>query len=138
MDNTNRSFDFGFGPVSAHRHANGGGWVADTARVSDTAFIGPEARVYDKARVCGEAQVCGEALVCHTTVQISGYEFLLTVLDNQVQIGCKTVKPDDDLTPDIFPEESCPRLRAAAPNIIQLVLAHWAFCKTGVKPCAES
>jgi hypothetical protein len=44
------SFDFGFGPVSAHRHTNGGGWVADTAIVEATAFVGPEALVYDKAR----------------------------------------------------------------------------------------
>jgi len=24
-------FDFGAGPVPAHKHKNGGGWVADTA-----------------------------------------------------------------------------------------------------------
>ena len=131
------SFDFGFGPVSAHRHTNGGGWVADTAIVEATAFVGPEALVCGEARVYGEAhvydkaQVCGKALVCHTPVLISGYEFSLTILDSQVQIGCKTVKSAEDLTPDIFPEESCPRLRSAAPNIIPLVLAHWACCKTG-------
>ena len=49
----------------------------------------------------------------------------------RTRIGCKTVKSAEDLTPDIFPEESCPRLRSAAPNIIPLVLAHWACCKTG-------
>lgn len=26
-----KTFDFGFGPVPAHWHPNGGGWVADTA-----------------------------------------------------------------------------------------------------------
>jgi hypothetical protein len=56
-------FDFGAGPVPAHRHANGGGWVADSATVADSAYVGPNARVYDKARVAGEARVYGEAQV---------------------------------------------------------------------------
>jgi hypothetical protein len=51
-----RKFDFGAGPVPAHKHKNGGGWVA---------FVGPDARVYDNAQVCGNAL----ALVCgHTRV----------------------------------------------------------------------
>jgi hypothetical protein len=35
-------FDFqdGIGPVPAHRHINGGGWVANTAFVAETAFVG--------------------------------------------------------------------------------------------------
>lgn len=40
------TYDFGNGLVPAHKHVNGGGWVADTANVSDTAFIGEEAHVY--------------------------------------------------------------------------------------------
>jgi len=28
--------DFGSGPVPAHQHKNGGGWVADTAFVAET------------------------------------------------------------------------------------------------------
>ncbi len=47
------------GPVSAHRHANGGGWVADTASVATTAYIGPNAQVSGNARVFGNAQVSG-------------------------------------------------------------------------------
>lgn len=47
------TFDFGNGPVPAHKHPNGGGWVADTVEVADTAFIGPKARVFDNARVLG-------------------------------------------------------------------------------------
>lgn len=39
------TYDFGNGLVPAHKHVNGGGWVADTANVSDTAFIGEEALV---------------------------------------------------------------------------------------------
>ena len=64
------TFDFGFGPVPAHKHANGGGWVADTAHVSESAYVGSDARVYGNARVCdnawvyGDARVYGDALVC--------------------------------------------------------------------------
>ena len=41
------TFDFGFGPVSAHRHPNRGGWVADTAEVAG------DARVYGIMRSDG-------------------------------------------------------------------------------------
>ena len=71
------TFDFedGNGPVPAHRHPKGGGWVADTAYVSETAFVGPNAQVYgeawvygkawvyDEAHVYGEAHVVGEAQI---------------------------------------------------------------------------
>ena len=58
-------FDFedGNGPVRAHRHSNGGGWVADTATVDDTAYVGPDARVYGNAEVSGYAEVSGNARV---------------------------------------------------------------------------
>lgn len=73
---TTYDFGDGNGPVPAHQHANGGGWVADTATVEDRAYVGPNAQVYGSARVCGEARVygsarvsdsalvCGEARVC--------------------------------------------------------------------------
>lgn len=37
--------DFGDCPVPAHRHGNGGGWVAETARVDETAYVGRAADV---------------------------------------------------------------------------------------------
>jgi UDP-3-O-[3-hydroxymyristoyl] glucosamine N-acyltransferase len=60
------TFDFndGNGPVPAHRHENGRGWVADTASVDASAFVGDRARVYGDAWVCDNAQVCGDAWVC--------------------------------------------------------------------------
>ena len=58
------TFDFGLGPVPAHRHKNGGGWVADTAHVADDAYVGPNARVFGQAQVYGEARVSGQAWVC--------------------------------------------------------------------------
>ena len=71
------TYDFldGAGPVPAHQHSNGGGWVADSTRVVASAYIGPDAKVYgnavvsdiawvyDNARVYGNAQVCGNAKV---------------------------------------------------------------------------
>lgn len=59
------TFDFrdGNGAVAAHQHANGGGWVADTAAVSKSAYVGPTAKVYGEARVYGNAQIAGCAQV---------------------------------------------------------------------------
>ena len=70
-------YDFGDGPVPAHKHPNGGGWVADTATVDESAYIGPDAKVYDSARVYGiahvygSARVSGGALVCGSA-RVSG------------------------------------------------------------------
>ena len=38
-------------------HANGGGFVADSAKVDATAYVGPEAMVLGKAKVLGNARV---------------------------------------------------------------------------------
>jgi carbonic anhydrase/acetyltransferase-like protein (isoleucine patch superfamily) len=52
-----------------HQHKNGGGFVANTARVADTVFVGPHALVYGQAelseRVCvvDSAQVSGHAVL---------------------------------------------------------------------------
>ncbi len=51
------TFDFGDGPVPAHQHNNGGGWVADTAHVDDTVYVGPDARVYGEARVLNGVKI---------------------------------------------------------------------------------
>ena len=76
-------FDFedGNGPVPAHRHLNGGGWVAKTAYVAPTVFVGKDAQVYgcaqatgyarifdharifDRARICDRARISGRAQV---------------------------------------------------------------------------
>ena len=62
-------FEDGLGPVSAHQHPNGGGWVADSATVADTAYVGPSAHVgglaivTDSAIVAGKASVGGSAIV---------------------------------------------------------------------------
>ena len=52
MDN---KFDFEQcdNPIPAHRHKNGGGWVAETAQVADTVYVGPMAVVYGRANIKG-------------------------------------------------------------------------------------
>ena len=61
------TYDFGSGPVPAHRHTNPdgklGGWVADTATVTPTARIGKNAKVSGNAQVSGYAQVFGDAVL---------------------------------------------------------------------------
>jgi hypothetical protein len=54
------NFGDGHGPVAAHRHANGGGWVADTATVSDSAYVGPVSQVMPVFRVMFGCRVFGE------------------------------------------------------------------------------
>lgn len=74
-------FDFGdgHGEVTAHRHSNGGGTVADSADVSESAFVGPDSHVSGDAVVRGGAEVhfshvmgCAvvdnNAVVAHSTV----------------------------------------------------------------------
>ena len=58
-----QTFNFGQGPVPAHKHKNGGGWVADSARVDDSAYIGPNAVVYDQARVLNGVHIFDHAKV---------------------------------------------------------------------------
>lgn len=43
--------------IAGHAHANGGGFVADTATVAPTAFVGKGAAVLDGARVEGNARI---------------------------------------------------------------------------------
>jgi acyl-[acyl carrier protein]--UDP-N-acetylglucosamine O-acyltransferase len=50
-----------------HRHPNGLGWVANTAKVDPSVYVGPHALVYgqaeltDKVRILDVAQVSGHA-----------------------------------------------------------------------------
>jgi hypothetical protein len=57
-------FKDGKGRVFAHRHDNGGGWVADTAWVAPTANVTRNAQVYDFARVHDRCRVSGRGHVC--------------------------------------------------------------------------
>jgi hypothetical protein len=49
--------------VAGRAHPNGGGFVANTAKVDPTAYVGPDAQVLGKAKVLGHARVEGYAVV---------------------------------------------------------------------------
>jgi carbonic anhydrase/acetyltransferase-like protein (isoleucine patch superfamily) len=59
-------FGDGLGKVFAHRHSNGEGWVADTARVGEKVFVGKRAKVYHYATVDDDCAVTDSARVCGT------------------------------------------------------------------------
>ncbi|MCX6344868.1 MAG: DUF6055 domain-containing protein [Armatimonadetes bacterium] len=49
--------------VAGKAHANGGGFVADSATVAETAYVGPNAQVLGKASVQGKARIEDYAVV---------------------------------------------------------------------------
>jgi len=59
MNVKTETHDFGdsSGPVPAHKHPNGGGWVANTAKVHKTAHVGPRAQVFGETQVSGNKKI---------------------------------------------------------------------------------
>ena len=55
-------------PEGGKFHANGGGWIADTATVDATAYVGPNARVLGEAKVLGNARIEDFALITGNAV----------------------------------------------------------------------
>ena len=47
----------GYSKGSGHIHANGGGWVADSASVADSVYVGPDAMVLGNATLTGNVRV---------------------------------------------------------------------------------
>ncbi len=76
------TFDFrdGEGPVPAHQHSNGGGWVADTAVVSKTVYVDMDARVYDNASVRGWVSL-------HDSVRVHGMACLDGAMNIYDEVG---------------------------------------------------
>ncbi|WAW95395.1 Svx/AvrXca family virulence/avirulence protein [Xanthomonas citri pv. malvacearum] len=68
------------------RHANGGGWVANTANVASTAYVGARARVLG-GNVLGNARIEGRATVLGGTVQGNAVLGGLTVWHPGATIG---------------------------------------------------
>jgi hypothetical protein len=91
-------FKDGKGKVFAHRHDNGGGWVANTATVAETvkvtrnAQVFDFARVYDTCRIEGTSRVFGHATL-HNNVRVCGNAMVgnWAVIRNNVQLGHKVV-----------------------------------------------
>ena len=104
------TFDFGDGNgfVPAHRHPNGGGWVADSIIISPGIYIGPRARIYGGEISGGEiyggvisggviyggvisgGEISGGAWGDINPVQIQGSrDFVIEAHDNQIRVGCE-------------------------------------------------
>lgn len=76
-------FKDGNGRVPAHKHDNGGGWVADTAIVDPGVYVGARCEIYDRAQVRNEVRLEGrskisgvarvrDSVVLHGTAHIFG------------------------------------------------------------------
>ncbi|MBO4877575.1 MAG: N-acetylglucosamine-1-phosphate uridyltransferase [Ruminococcus sp.] len=53
----------GYSKGRGHIHSNGGGWVADTAKVADSVYVGKDAMVLGSAVVSGNARIEDHAVV---------------------------------------------------------------------------
>jgi len=83
-------FKDGRGRVFAHRHVNGGGWVADTAKVADAAVVSKAAQVYHNAVITNRVAVLNRAHVCGNA-QLGGS---VRVLNNAMVSGNAVVTDD--------------------------------------------
>lgn len=68
----------GYAKGAGHAHPNGGGWVANTARVADSVYVGPNAMVLGEAKLSGNVRVEDHAVVADVVtatdnVVISGH-----------------------------------------------------------------
>ena len=104
-DMTTFDFDDGNGPVAAHQHPNGGGWVADTAKVADTSYVGPDAWVYGNAEVSGTAWVYGDAQVSGTA-RVSGDAWVSDYNTDsadlsKISFGTKSIITDLDINKSV-------------------------------------
>jgi len=68
-------FKDGNGRVFAHKHDNGKGWVADTAKVDDSVYVGPRCGVFNNAIVKGLVRLEGCARISGSAV-VSGGVFM--------------------------------------------------------------
>ena len=71
-------------------HANGGGFVAHTAKVDATAFVGPDARVLGESKVLGHARILDGAVVMESATVSDRAE----VSGGTVVLGNATVSDD--------------------------------------------
>ena len=65
-------FKDGTGRILAHRHDNGRGWVADTAKVEDTVYVGPRCEVFNRAIVKGGVRMEGQSRISGGAVVSGG------------------------------------------------------------------
>ena len=74
--------DFGAGPIPAHRHENGGGWVADSATVHASAHIAMSAVIGPEASIGARASIQNSRDVLHIPM-IGSRDDSLTIYPHQ-------------------------------------------------------
>ena len=77
-------------PENGHRHANGGGWVSNSAHVDSTAYVGPYARVLG-GTVKDHARIEDHAIIVNGTVSDTAVVGAMSVIDNGVTVKDKAV-----------------------------------------------
>ena len=111
--------------AKGHRHANGGGWVAESASVDPTAYVGEHCMVLDGAKVLGGASIEGYAVLSGPEVvvkdnakvygkamiygaaEISGYARVRRSINNRV-VKVTWNEDDPNAPPYVFSAESGP------------------------------
>ena len=86
MEDARFDFGDGLGPVPAHRHVNGGGWVAYSAVVMKSVWVGPEAQVYGHAWVMDTVKVVDRARV-HGRAYLRGDVTVAGEVDHDLMVG---------------------------------------------------
>lgn len=61
-------YNFGNGDVPAHKHKNGGGWIANTVNIDDNCYVGPYAVVFDNATIKDSVKINDYARVYGNTI----------------------------------------------------------------------
>jgi hypothetical protein len=81
-----QGFEPGFtAGANGHRHANGGGWVSNTAHVDASVYVGPYARVTG-GTVQDKARIEDHALVRGGTVSGNAIIGAMSIIDNSVTV----------------------------------------------------
>ena len=91
-------FKDGAGPVPAHRHIKGQGWVSNTAHVDDTAYVGRNAKIFDYAIVKDNAIIEEEA-------EVSGYAIIRDdahVKGRAIVRGTAVLKDNAEVSGQVF------------------------------------
>ncbi len=96
-DPTTFDFEDGRGPVPAHRHTNGGGWVSDDCVVDAPTYIEEDAcvwggcildsvNIYNEARVSGNSSLKERCVVSGGAVIVSSYLSQGTHVSNSAEV----------------------------------------------------
>lgn len=87
-DNKHNFFD-GNGLVPAHRHPNGGGWVADTAIVCNDVYIGANTEVTGTTKILNKIAVMNAVTITKCPITVYGLLWPVSITDNHISIGCE-------------------------------------------------